>query len=162
MMTRRRFLALLGGSTLVGVGAVSGAVLLRQDGEAEAAEPSIRFGMESCAHCGMIIDDRRFAAAWTAPGGESRHFDDMSCLFASEEQEALPPGARHWVADFETHEWLDATTANYVVSGEIRSPMASGIAAFRTAEAAERTAGQLGGELVAWRHLPDHVGRDHH
>ena len=54
-------------------------VLLTACGQdAPAGPPTVRYGQDPCAGCGMIISDDRFAAAWVDPAGEAapRLFDD--------------------------------------------------------------------------------------
>lgn len=141
------------GST--GVAAAAAASGLACSGsEASASEPKVRFGEESCSRCGMVIDDRRFAAAWITPQNDERHFDDMVCLLGAAAEEAPPAGSRYFASDFDSETWLDATTARYVVSPDITSPMASGIAAHGTAEAADRHAHDHAASTHGWHDLP--------
>jgi copper chaperone NosL len=159
MVTRRRFLALLGSAGAVGVGVVSGVALL-PDGSPEGdGFPVIRYGAEPCTQCGMIIDDARFAAAWSRPGGAARHFDDIGCLVTDIGAHPPPSDARLLVHDYESEAWLDARTAVFVVSPQIRTPMAYGTAAFETAAAAERLSLAVDGRTFRWQALPEQLVR---
>ena len=53
-----------------------------------------------------------------------------------------------WVHDFDTSEWIDAKLAFYCAKSELVTPMASGIAAFKTREAARRIATEYSGTVV--------------
>lgn len=75
------------------------------------------WGKEPCAHCRMLVGDRRFAAQAVA-SGDRLYFDDIGCfvLWAKEH-----PPARAWVRDAEHERWLEASGARYA-SGA-RTPM---------------------------------------
>ncbi len=157
MLTRRRFL-ILAGSAGVGVaGVAAGLALLPDEGGSGDGLPVIRYGEESCRHCGMIIDDPRFAAAWTEPQGPERHYDDIACAVSNAQEDPLPDGSRCWVNDYEREEWLDATVAFFVQSANIRSPMASGIVALPDQAAAQRVATDVDGMVLGWDELPHHI-----
>jgi copper chaperone NosL len=161
MVSRRRFLAMVGaGAAVTAVGAV-GVAALPSAGTDEDGLPNIRYGAERCARCGMVIDDPRFAAAWTAPRAGGMHFDDIGCLVRDLEDRAPLEGIRYFVHDYETEAWLDATSAVYVVSPEIRSPMAYGVAAFSSKAAAERVAASLAVTVQTWAGLAEAPGNGH-
>ena len=157
MLTRRRFLILTGTAGVAVAGAAAGLTLLPGDGGSSDGLPVIRFGQESCRHCGMVIDDHRFAAAWMQPRGEELHFDDIACAIANAQEPPLEDGARCWVSDYETEQWLEASGAVYVRSSEIHSPMASGLIALPHRAAAKRVAGTVDGLVLDWHELPHHI-----
>lgn len=130
-------------------------------GSAEAAPPEIRYGDDVCAHCNMIISDVRFAAGYArelSPGRyESLAFDDIGDMLAMAEANPGHTVVEWYVHDYTGEEWLDATTAYYVVSQEIATPMGFGIVAHATQEAAEAQAAEVQGEVLTWEELQ---GRD--
>lgn len=136
MTTRRRFLALLGGGTLVAGAAAGGYMILPGEAPVSGA-PRIRYGGEPCSQCGMIISDERFAAAWRA-GREERHFDDIGCMVAHFRKHHPGGKTEYFVRDFAGDAWLDATAASLVRAPGIKSPMSYDIAAFATRDAADR------------------------
>ena len=166
MVTRRRFLVLVGAGGGVAAAVATGVLALPGGDASEDGFPTIRYGAEACADCGMVIDDARYAAAW-APRGSARggrHFDDIGCLLNNLTKHPAPEGARFFVHDYQTEAWLPAAGATYLVSTAIRSPMAYGIAAAATHEAAERLAvqyaqqgaqqgGQQGARVQPWAAL---------
>lgn len=154
MTSRRRFLVLMGSAGVLAAGAATGISLLSDDDKAVAAEPTIAYGKEACTHCGMIIDDRRFAAAWIEPKGREVHFDDIGCLVEYREHATPPDGSRYFVHDFDHDAWLDAESATYAMSSDFHSPMAYGIAAFAGHEAA---AHHEHAEVLAWGELAHHL-----
>lgn len=125
-------------------------------GIAEARPPEIRYGEDTCANCTMIISDPRFAAAYAHEISPGRYtqlaFDDIGdmLLYAAKNPDHK---IVNWYAhDYKTEEWLDATSAYFVVSDAIASPMGHGIAAY----AVEEEAQEMGGELLTWDALQTH------
>jgi copper chaperone NosL len=109
-------------------------------GSAASGPPSIVLDRTSCAGCGMLVSDLRFAAAYRTEEGEELVFDDIGCFLRN-----LPAAgaSRVWVKDYETSEWVDGETAFYVRSRAVETPMSGGIVAFASREAAERHEGEL-------------------
>ncbi|MCK9485154.1 MAG: nitrous oxide reductase accessory protein NosL [Dehalococcoidia bacterium] len=156
MVTRRRFLILAGSAGAVGVAIVAVPALLEGEDLDPDREPVVRYGEEACARCGMIIDDARFAAAWTTESGEV-HFDDIGCLVLEAAERPAPGDARHWVNTYVEEAWAPVETATFVLSAEIRSPMAFGAAAAPDRDASDRLAQEMGGTVVAWHALTEHI-----
>jgi copper chaperone NosL len=102
-------------------------------GSAASGPPPITLDETACAHCGMLVSDLAFASAYRTGEGDALVFDDLGCLL----RELPSEGARVWVKDFETSEWLDAEAAFFVRSESIQTPMGGGIVAFSSREAAE-------------------------
>lgn len=152
MITRRRFLALCGAAGGTAVVAVASARLLPSDRARNEGPPAIRYGAEACAACGMVIDDARFAAAWTSPH-TSRHYDDIGCMVTDLLKHPAPQDARMYVHDIESEAWLPASDATYLLSSAIRTPMAYGIAATATREAADRLSARYQARVQAWAAL---------
>ena len=126
-------------------------------GETTPNPPTIRYGEDTCTHCNMIISDPRYAAGYAheiSPGRyESLAFDDTGDLLADLGEQSERHIVAWYVHDFETEEWLDATTAYYVISDEIMSPMGHGITAHATKAAAEEMAQAKHGQLFDWQGL---------
>jgi copper chaperone NosL len=137
MVTRRRFLGILGAVATVGAAGVAGIQLLPGE-TVPTGDPVIRYGQENCARCRMAISDARFAAAWRDPAGKEAHFDDIGCMVLLQGEKNPAAGTRFWVHDYVTEAWLDAQSASYAISESIRSPMSYGVAASATADGAQR------------------------
>lgn len=116
--------------------------------------PDVRFGEEACAHCRMIINDDRFAAARILESGEALKFDDVGCLvdhLADDHGEVV---ARNWVLGYQSGQWLDAERAHYVYGPQLQTPMAYGLAAVVSQEEAKTLARDWGGRALRWSELP--------
>lgn len=96
--------------------------------------PDIHYGAETCADCGMIINDPRYAAAlaWRAtPDGSPQtvSFDDIGCLLNWQRHHARVQILAAWVKNVRTANWLNAFSALYVRNQRLNTPMGSGITA---------------------------------
>jgi copper chaperone NosL len=128
--------------------AVLGGALLFAGGCAVTAEgpPAIALDRSACSRCGMLISEPLYAAAYRAPGGEARVFDDIGCLRDAARAETGP--LRFWFHDAADRGWIDGAGATFVTSSEIRSPMGGGLIAFRDAAAAQRSAAIYHGHVI--------------
>lgn len=109
--------------------------------------PSVRYGEEACAHCRMIINDDRFAAALSSTSGELLKFDDVGCLVAYRQANPEQP-TRTWIRGYQSGQWLDADSAFFVYGPQLQTPMASGLAAVSAKHDAETLAQTWGGEIL--------------
>lgn len=96
--------------------------------------PSIHYGSETCADCGMIIAEPHYAAAlvWhtaTDDSLQSANFDDIGCLLNWRRHHAKAQIVAAWVKDIRTANWLEAASACYVKNERLTTPMGSGIVA---------------------------------
>ena len=139
-----------GGAVVVAAAGAVGFTLLPGE-ESQTGIPEIKFGKQSCARCGMVIADGRFACAWRDGDGKARVFDDPGCMLLDQLELQPGEGTGYWVAEYRDETFIDATSAVYVVSDAIRSPMAYGIAAFATRAAADGALTELGGTVADWR-----------
>lgn len=162
MISRRQFLVLAGSLGAAGVAFVAIPELMGDDAPEGVRLPDIAFGTEQCAHCGMIIDDVRFAAAWIDPRHDEVHFDDVGCMVGAVEERPAPEGCRFFVMDYESEVWLAAEDAFFVHSPDIRSPMTYGVAACSSSDAADRLAQHTHGQVRQWHDLPHHLRGAHH
>lgn len=161
MVTRRRFLALVGVTTAAAGAAVVGFTLLPGDGtDTGSGPPAIRYGDDSCATCGMVIADARFASAWRRSSGKAARFDDIGCMVTMLREQDPGAGASFYVHDFGDESWLDAPTAAFVVADEVKSPMAYGVAAFASSETARTLAEANTAEVLSWETVTATVGKE--
>ena len=118
--------------------------------------PQIRYGEETCAFCGMLISEERFAAALTTATGEPKIFDDLGCLLHALTHRDRSMG-RVWVHDYRSGRWLEAPRAVFVHSDDVPTPMGGGLVAFSTQEAAEQFARESRGTVMRFSQLSSTV-----
>jgi copper chaperone NosL len=160
MTSRRKFIGLLGGGVVVFGAAAVAAKGLGDTPAQVSAYPAIRYGEETCSFCGMSIDDARFASAWRVPSGPERHFDDIGCMVSAFHRDRPADGVQFYVHDYQAETWLDATSAHFVVSRSIKTPMAYGVAARATAADADALAQQsAAAPAQAWSEMAAHLER---
>ena len=82
-----RVLMILGLATSVACG-------VRADGP-----PEIQVDRTVCSHCGMLISEPAYAAAYRAPGADPRVFDDIGCLLEAAQKEPDASSLRFWFQD---------------------------------------------------------------
>ena len=116
--------------------------------------PKVHFGQDVCAQCAMIISDERFAGAiGLRRNGRVEHllFDDVG------EMLGFDPGEydeiRWYATDAVTREWLDAETAVFLHSDELRTPMHTGVGVYSTRDAAVAAQQEYGGEILSFADL---------
>lgn len=90
--------------------------------------PDIRYGVDPCDRCGMIVSEERFSAGYVTSASAPRRFDDLGCM-ASYLVEAPEPVSAFWVRDHESRAWLRGPQATYVRTTSIVTPMGTGIVA---------------------------------
>lgn len=113
----------------------------------------IRYGEELCDYCHMTITDPAFAAQLVTRTGKVYVFDDVGDLAAFTTEERVPAEEVHriWVNLFlHPEDRIPVGDAVFLRSDRLRSPMASGLAAFRSGAAADSLLGEIGGEVLMW------------
>jgi copper chaperone NosL len=110
--------------------------------------PAILVDRTACAHCGMLVSEPAYAAAYRAPGGEARVFDDIACLLAAAREEPAGTALRFWFHDAATAAWMDGSEAVFVRAAGLRTPMGGGVVAFRDPAAARDAAGKHNGGVI--------------
>ena len=131
------------------------AVLLSACG-AQAGDPhppELMLGSDTCEECGMLISEAKFAAATFTEDGHTHKFDDLAEMFVFQAKHPEDVVKAWFVHDYNTGAWLRGETAFYVRSGEVRSPMNYGTAAFEIRAAAEAFAGKTGGVVFDFEEM---------
>jgi copper chaperone NosL len=150
MVTRRRFIVMLGVGLPAAAAAVAGIQLLPSEGP-RTGNPAIRYGENTCVRCSMVISDPRYAAAWREESGREALFDDIGCM-VHQDHDVNPRGASYFVHDNSSETWVDALRAAYLLDNtQFVTPMAYGIAAFETRAAASSMG--TGNQVLVWAEL---------
>lgn len=116
----------------------------------------ILYGVQECAHCRMTITERPFAAQLMTDKGRTHSFDAIECMmrFTNSNFESDHEVRLFRVADQQSpHDLFDATTATYLVSESIPSPMGGNLSAYRSRDAAEMRLGVEMGDIMTWNEL---------
>lgn len=129
-------LAVLGAMVLL-----STACAVKTDGP-----PEIVVDRTPCSHCGMLISEPIYAAAYRSGRSAPRVFDDIGCLRDAARAEA--GSLTYWFHDADDGAWIDGPQASFVTSPEVRTPMGGGLIAYRDPGAAERSAARRHGRVV--------------
>lgn len=112
----------------------------------------IRYGEQECHFCKMTLMDRRFGAELVSDKGKVFVFDDLNCM--AQYMADKPAYAALYVADYAREgQLIPVADAVYLSGEQIRSPMASGLAAFSSAEAAQQLAAGTGAQRLNWQEL---------
>jgi copper chaperone NosL len=123
-----------------------------------AREPrAIEYGTDACVRCKMVITDQRYGSELVTRKGRVYIFDSVECLVASvidggDFDESRIHGS--FVTAFhDPGTLIDASTAGYLVSERLPSPMGMNLTAFQSVAAAEAAGELYGGEVVDWEGL---------
>ena len=121
------------------------------------AEPqAITFGKDLCDECRMTIMDPKFGGEIVTKKGKVYKFDDAHCLVRFTKSGKIKEGdiAQTVFLNYgKETEFLDATTAHFVASPALKSPMNSNTAAFADQATAESKAGEVAGKVLDWNTL---------
>lgn len=125
--------------------------------------PEIVYGEDVCDQCGMIISDDRFAAALVIEKAANDFqyllFDDAGEMFAFVAEDNGQSKIASWfVHDYNSREWLDATSAWFVVADSLQTPMGFGIAASAQELEAQALAQESGGEVLSFAQAREQMG----
>ena len=114
----------------------------------------INFNKDACSYCKMSISEPSFAVQLTTKKGRTYSFDDLKCMLNYLKSEDQSNVNGFYVANSEADYGLvDAKTAWFIKSEEIKSPMGGNTLAFQTKKQAEDYAQQYQASLLSWDDL---------
>lgn len=117
---------------------------------------AIHYGTEACHTCKMTLMDKKFGAELVTAKGKVYKFDDLNCMVGFFNSGYLSDQTIQYklVIDYSQPEKLiSAEEAFYLKSDHVRSPMASGIAAFETHDTLQKYKAELNGIELTWGEL---------
>ncbi|HEX6323170.1 MAG TPA: nitrous oxide reductase accessory protein NosL [Vicinamibacterales bacterium] len=109
--------------------------------------PHLEEDRTACAHCGMLVSERMFAAGYRTAAGEAKVFDDIGCLLAAARAEA-GADTQYWFHDAPSRAWIEGRRAVFVHAPGLKTPMAGGLTAYADEAAAREAAAAHGGRVV--------------
>lgn len=122
-----------------------------------AVEPEpIQYGTDACHSCKMTLMDKKFGAELVTNTGKIYKFDDVNCMldFYNSGDNAPQEFKYKLVVDFtQPAKLIEAGDAFYLKSPEIKSPMASQVAAFEKKESMEALKKEWKGIYLVWGEL---------
>ena len=122
-----------------------------------STEPEpLQYGEDACHTCKMTLMDKKFGAELVSKKGKVFKFDDVNCMLTFYNSGEMPSSdfLHRLVIDFSQPEKLiNAADAFYLKSPEIKSPMASQIAAFEQKEKMDEIKKQYKGIYLVWGEL---------
>jgi len=116
----------------------------------------LQYGKDACHTCKMTLMDKKFGAEIVTTKGKVYKFDDVNCMinFINSgylEDETIE---HKLIVDYtQPGKLIRAEKAYYLKSDEIRSPMASGVAAFETEVTMLKHKPELKAIILDWGEL---------
>lgn len=119
-----------------------------------SAEPEpLQYGEDACHHCKMTLVDKKFGGELVTRKGKVYKFDDVNCMLHFYNSGEVQPVefAHTLVVDFSTPAALiEASNAFFLKSANIKSPMASHVAAFQQKKSMDDVKQDLKGIYLVW------------
>jgi len=113
----------------------------------------LEFGKDTCYTCKMTLMDNKFGAELVTKKGKIFKFDDINCMLDYYNSNEAEQGnyAHKLVIDFtRPGTVIDASNSHYLKADEIKSPMASQIAAFEDYKLMKENKEQWNGIYLSW------------
>jgi copper chaperone NosL len=122
-----------------------------------SVEPEpIQYGTDACHACKMTLMDKKFGAELVTNKGKVYKFDDVNCMlnFFNSAENSQDEFKYKLVVDFtQPAKLIEASDAFYLKSPQIKSPMASQIAAFEKEESMKSLKQEWDGIYLVWGEL---------
>ena len=119
-------------------------------------ESPIEYGKDACHFCKMNIVDKQHAAEIVTKKGKAFKYDAIECMMADIKKRNEAEIELFLMTDYSSPGRLvDATSAYYIISENLPSPMGANLTGFANKETAERTLREKGGTLYTWDELKE-------
>ena len=127
----------------------------------EVKPKPIQYGQDHCHLCDMTVVDKTHASEYVTKKGRSYPFDSEECLIWKLGKDKNENEMAYiLVADYNhPGKLIDATSATYLISENIKSPMGANLSAFATKEAAEKAVKKYGGKLYNWKEIKSQLAK---
>ncbi len=115
---------------------------------------SIEYGKDQCSFCKMNVVDKTHASQYVTSKGKQFKFDAIECMMNDLNEKNEADIAILLVANYgNPGGMIDATTAIFLISKEIKSPMGANLSAFSSSNKAEELQQKHGGTIYSWETL---------
>jgi len=121
----------------------------------------IKYGNDHCYNCDMTVVSKTHAAEFVTKKGRSYMFDAAECLVWKLAKDNNEMDMEYiFVSDYaHPGNLIDAKTATYLISKNLKSPMGANLSAFKTAESAKKAQSMHSGKLYSWSELKEKIKR---
>jgi len=119
-------------------------------------ERPVSYGSDDCAYCKMTIMDHRYGAELVTQKGKVFTFDAAECLieYLYQHEDLVQNASYILVTSYtEPDKLINASSATYLVSKEMPSPMGAYLTAFSSRDVAEEYQLEKDGKLYSWEEL---------
>jgi len=111
----------------------------------------IKLNIDNCDFCMMTIADIRFGAELITDKGRVYKFDDLKCMLKYMNENNNQKVSKYYISKYTgNNELINAESAFYIFSEQIKSPMRGNYAAFSNAEDANSFSKEFRAEKVDW------------
>ena len=124
----------------------------------QVAPKPIEYGSDGCHYCKMTIVDKLHAAEVVTKKGKIYKFDATECMVHFMDEFDTSQISLYLSNNYnEAEELIDATSATFLISKNVPSPMGANLSAFKTKNEAENLMNEKGGKTYTWEELIDHL-----
>lgn len=133
---------------------VIGTIILLLTISCKVEPETIEYGKDQCSFCVMNIVDKTHAAQYVTKKGKQYKFDAIECLVNDLNEKNEVDLAIILVANYSNpSEMIDAKSASYLISPNIKSPMGANLSAVPNFENAKELQQKYAGEIYTWELL---------
>ena len=121
----------------------------------EVKPKEINYGDDHCKFCDMTVVDKTHAAQYVTKKGKAYMFDAIECLVREIVRNDIESTLEFiLVADYsDPGKLINATTATYLISEGIKSPMGENLSAFSNEKNAKEFQIEHTGDIYTWEEL---------
>ena len=131
-----------------------GAVILLLVISCKVEPQAIEYGKDQCNFCKMNVVDKTHAAQYVTKKGKQFKFDAIECMVNDLSENNEEDIAILLVANYgNPGEMIDAKSATFLISKEIKSPMGANLSAFYSKNKAEELQQKHEGRIYSWETL---------
>ena len=122
-----------------------------------SVEPvAIEYGKDACHFCKMNIVDSQHAAEIVTKKGKAFKYDAIECMMQNRFNWQEEEIGLFLMTDYSTPgNLINATTAHYLISEGLSSPMGGNLTGFENKADAEKTKEEKGGKVLTWNELKE-------
>jgi copper chaperone NosL len=118
---------------------------------------AIEYGVDGCHFCKMTIVDKLHAAEVVTQKGKVYKFDATECMINFMDGFDISTIKLYLSNNYtEPEALIDATTATFLISKKVPSPMGAFLSAFKIKEDAIDVQAAKGGTIYTWEELLNH------